>query len=145
MASMKNAVLDMSGTVIDASGGAVSHVAPTLITARPVLALVERWQLELTVLHHRSPGSDAVATLADCIEELLEAVEAGRDICLQLTIAEAHAVSNIPLSTLRWLCNNRSEEVGARKHEGVWYLDRAKFASYLHARTNRPTPVGEMA
>ena len=137
--------MDMSGTVMDASGGAVSHAAPTLITAHPVLALVERWQLELTVLHHRSPGSDAVATLTDCIDELLAAVEVGRDICLQLTIAEAHAVSNIPLSTLRWLCKHRSEEIGARKHEGVWYIDRARFASYLHDRTGRPTTVGEIA
>ncbi len=135
----------MSGTVMDASGGAVSHAAPTLITARPVLALVEQWQLELTVLHHRSPGSDAVATLADCIDELLKAVELGRDICLQLTIAEAHVVSNIPFSTLRWLCKHRSEEIGARKHEGVWYMDRTRFANYLHARTARPTTVGTIA
>jgi hypothetical protein len=135
----------MSGTVMEASGGAVNSAAQTLITARPVLALVERWQLELTVLHHRSPGSDAVATLADCIDELLTAVELGRDICLQLTIAEAHVVSNIPLSTLRWLCKHRSEEIGARKHEGVWYIDRTKFANYLHARTVRPPTVREVA
>ena len=138
-------MLGVPGTVTDASGNVVDAGAPTFITAGPVLALAERWQVELTVLRHRSPGSDAVTTLADCVDELLKAIEAGRDICLHLTIVQAHSVSNIPISTLRWLCAHRSEEIGAQKREGVWYIERTKFASYLRAKTTRPQPITQVA
>lgn len=104
---------------------------PKLITAGPALALVQRWRSELTVLRHRSPTSDAVTTLADCVVELLGAIKAGHDIRVQLTIADAHALSDIPVSTLRWLCKNKPEFVGAHKHEGIWYIDREHFERYL--------------
>jgi hypothetical protein len=104
---------------------------PTLIAAKPALALIERWEIELMVLRHRSPGSDAVTTLADCVEELRRAIETGRDVRVQLTVAEAHALSGMPLSTLRWLCKHKPDTIGAAKREGVWYIDRARFEHYL--------------
>ena len=102
-----------------------------LITSGPALALVQRWRAELTVLRHRSPTSDAVTTLADCVVELLSAIKAGHDTRLQLTIADAHVLSDIPVSTLRWLCKHKSELVGAHKHECIWYIDREQFERYL--------------
>lgn len=108
----------------------------TLLAAGPALSLLERWQTELAVLRRRSPGSDALVTLANCVDELVDAITAGRDTRLSLTIAEAHAVSRIPVSTLRWLCKHKPELIGARKHEGVWYIDRATFEHY-QARSDR--------
>jgi hypothetical protein len=105
----------------------------TLLVAGPPLALLERWQSELSVLRRRSPGSDAVVTLANCVDELADAIKAGRDTRLHLTIAEAHAVSHMPVSTLRWLCKHKAELIGAQKHQGVWYIDRIKFQRYLPA------------
>src|SRR5205085_5611514 len=101
------------------------------LAAGPALALLERWQSELSVLRRRSPGSDSVVTLANCVEELVDAIRAGKDTRLHLTIAEAHAVSQIPVSTLRWLCKHKAELIGAQKHQGVWYIDRAKFENYV--------------
>lgn len=102
----------------------------TLLAAGPALSLLEKWQTELAVLRRRSPGSDALVTLTNCVDELTDAIKVGRDTRLHLTIAEAHAVSHIPVSTLRWLCKHKAELVGARKHEGVWYIDRAMFERY---------------
>ena len=116
----------------------------TLLVAGPALALLEKWQSELSVLRRRSPGSDAVGTLANCVDELLDAIKSGRDTRLQLTISEAHAVSHIPVSTLRWLCKHKAELIGAQKHQGVWYIDRARFEQYLPASehgTRSPTPA----
>ena len=83
------------------------------------------------MLRRRSPASDAVKTLADCIDELSAAITAGHDATIQLTVSEAHALSHIPVSTLRWLCNHKPQLIGARKREGIWYVDRALFERYL--------------
>lgn len=104
---------------------------PRLIAADAALTLVEQWRTELRVLRRRSPGSDAVTTLADCIAELSAAITAGQDVVIKLTVAEAHNLSRIPVSTLRWLCNRKPELIGARKRRGVWYIDRAVFERYL--------------
>ena len=106
-------------------------VAPALISPAPALALAERWASELAVLQRRSPASDAATTLADCLKELGDALRAGRDTRLHITIAEAHSQSGIPVSTLRWLCKHKPHFVGARKHEGVWYIDRGQFQRYV--------------
>lgn len=111
--------------------------SPRLIVADAALSLVERWKAELNVLRRRSPSSDAVTTLADCLQELVDAITAGHDMTVQLTIAEAHAVSHIPTSTLRWLCKHKADNVGARKREGVWYIDRSHFEQYLASPDGR--------
>jgi hypothetical protein len=111
--------------------------SPRLIVADATLELVARWKAELAVLRRRSPASDAVKTLAECVQELAEAITAGREVSVQLTIAEAHALSRIPVSTLRWLCNHKPETVGARKREGTWYLDRSCFEAYLASSEGR--------
>ena len=104
---------------------------PRLIVADGLLEMVARWKTELAVLRRRSPASDSLRTLADCIQELVDAINAGHQITVRLTIAEAHAVSRIPASTLRWLCSHRADAVGAHKHGGAWYVDRTCFESYL--------------
>ncbi|MEW5917183.1 MAG: hypothetical protein AB1762_12290 [Gemmatimonadota bacterium] len=118
--------------------------APTLIVAAPALALVRQWDTELSVLRRRSPTSDAVMTLSNCLRELADAIRAGRDTRLHLTIADVHATSGIPVSTLRWLCKQKPDLVGAQKHEGVWYIDRAKFERYM-ATSDREVPIGAVA
>jgi hypothetical protein len=105
--------------------------SPRLIGADAALILVERWRNELAVLRRRSPTSDAVRTLADCVDELSAAITAGQELTIQLTVVEAHQLSHIPVSTLRWLCNHKAELVGARKREGIWYVDRVLFERYL--------------
>jgi hypothetical protein len=52
-------------------------------------------------------------------------------LTVQLTIGEARAISHIPVSTLRWLCKNKPDVVGAHKREGIWYIDRSCFERYL--------------
>ena len=113
---------------------------PTLLLAGPTLELVDQWTAELLVLRRRSPSSDALQTLSICVRELVEAIEAAKDARLQLTIADVHATSRIPTSTLRWLCKHKPDLVGAQKHEGVWYIDRAKFERYL-ATSDREVPL----
>ena len=123
---------EMHGTVVVGPPGPPAiRCAVRLIAAGPALAVVARWRAELAILERRSPGSDAVVTLADCVKELTAAIHAGHDVHLQFTIAEAHAMSHIPISTLRWLCRTKPEVMGARKEEGVWYLDRQRFETYL--------------
>ena len=119
----------------DDTGAWQTPCAPRLIAAAPAISLVERWRGELSVLHRRSSSSDAAMTLADCLRELVEAINAGDDVALQLTVADAHAISRIPLSTLRWLCKHKSTSLGARKREGVWYLECA-FRSFSTLRTS---------
>jgi hypothetical protein len=111
--------------------------SPRLIAADAALTLVERWRTELGVLQRRSPTSDAVKTLADCLQELTAAITAGHDMTIQLTVAEAHVVSHIPVSTLRWLCNHKPATVGAHKREGIWYIDRSMFERYLLSQEGR--------
>lgn len=115
--------------------------APTLLLAGPALDLVDQWTAELQVLRRRSPTSDAVETLSTCVSELVEAIKAAKDARLHLTIADVHATSRIPTSTLRWLCKHKPDLVGAQKHEGVWYINRAKFEHYM-ATSDREVPVG---
>ena len=105
--------------------------ATTLLLAGPTLELVDQWAAELLILRRRSPGSDAVETLSTCVRELVEAVKAGRDTQLHLTIADVHATSRIPISTLRWLCKNKPDLLGAQKHKGVWYVNRVRFERYM--------------
>lgn len=112
---------------------------PRLIAADAALTLVERWRTELAVLRRRSPTSDAVRTLADCVEELTSAITVGHELTIQLTVGEAHHLSHIPVSTLRWLCNHKSSLVGAHKHEGIWYLDRKLFERYLASQDGQVT------
>ena len=69
--------------------------------AGPTLELVEQWTVELQVLRRRSPSADAVETLSICVRELVEAIKAACDARLHLTIADVHATSRIPISTLR--------------------------------------------
>lgn len=114
---------------------------PRLIVPDAALALLSRWRTELAVLRRRSPTSDAVKTLADCIQELVDAITTGHQVTVRLTLVEARELSRIPLSTLRWLCNHKSDAVGACKQEGAWYLDRSKFEAYIGARTATTTPV----
>jgi hypothetical protein len=71
---------------------------------------------------------------------LVEAIKAGKDARLYLTIADVHATSRIPASTLRWLCKHKPELLGAQKHEGVWYINRAKFERYM-ATSDRDGPI----
>jgi hypothetical protein len=71
----------------------------------------------------------------------VEAIKAGKDARLHLTIADVHATSRIPVSTLRWLCKHKPELLGAQKHEGVWYINRAKFDRYM-ATSDREVLVG---
>jgi hypothetical protein len=113
--------------------------SPRLIAADAALMLVERWRTELVVLRRRSPTSDAVKTLSDCVDELSAAITAGHAVTVQLTVSEAHSVSHIPVSTLRWLCKHKPEVIGARKREGVWYIDRAHFERYLVSPDGRAT------
>jgi hypothetical protein len=115
--------------------------SPRLIAADAALILVERWRTELSVLRRRSPTSDAVKTLTDCVEELSAAITAGHDMTIQLTVSEAHIVSHIPVSTLRWLCNHKPATVGAHKREGSWYIDRAIFERYLQSPEGRDAEV----
>ena len=115
--------------------------APTLLVAGPTLALGDQWAAELLVLRRRSPGSDAVETLSICVRELVEAIKAARDAQLHLTIADVHATSRIPVSTLRWLCKHKPELLGAQKHKGVWYVNRARFERYM-ATSDREAPIG---
>jgi hypothetical protein len=61
----------------------------------------------------------------------VEAIKAGKDARLHLTIADVHATSRIPVSTLHWICKHKPELLGAQKHGGVWYIDRAKFERYM--------------
>lgn len=112
---------------------------PSLIVAGPALALLRQWDAELVVLRRRSPGSDAVMTLGNCLRELSDAINAGRDTRLHRTIADAHATSGIPVSTLRWLCKHKADLIGAQKHEGVWYIEWAKFERYM-GTPDRDTP-----
>ena len=116
--------------------------SPRLIAADAALTLLQRWSPELNVLRRRSPASDAAKTLADCIEELTAAIAAGQAVTIQITVSEAHALSHIPVSTLRWLCNRKPELVGARKHEGIWYVDRSRFERYLASSNGGTTAVG---
>ena len=102
-----------------------------LVVADAALQLIERWRSELRILRRRSPTSDSVRTLSDCIQELVEAITAGRELAVRLTLNDAHLISRIPISTLRWLCNHRADAVGATKQEGIWYLDRSQFETYL--------------
>jgi hypothetical protein len=114
---------------------------PRLIVADAAVSLVEQWNAELVVLRRRSPTSDAVRTLTDCIRELVDAINAGHTLTVQLTIVEARTISHIPVSTLRWLCKNKPESIGARKREGIWYIDRSQFERYLSSNENRaPAP-----
>ncbi|HWG34295.1 MAG TPA: hypothetical protein VN650_09015 [Gemmatimonadaceae bacterium] len=112
--------------------------SPRLIAAGPAISLSERWRSELAILQRRSPASDAAATLADCLHELVEAINAGDDVTLKFTIADAHAISRIPVSTLRWLCKHKPLVVGARKREGVWYLDRVRFQEFIGTLPSAP-------
>jgi len=114
--------------------------SPTLIVAGPALGLVRQWETELAVLRRRSPSSDAAMTLTTCLRELVAAIKAGRDTRLHLTVADLHHICGIPVSTLRWLCKHKSELIGAQKHEGVWYVDRAKFERYM-ATADREVPI----
>ena len=108
------------------------RVSPArLVVADAALQLIERWRSELRILRRRSPTSDSVRTLSDCIQELVEAITAGRELAVRLTISDAHLISRIPVSTLRWLCNHKADAVGATKQEGIWYLDRSQFETYL--------------
>jgi hypothetical protein len=72
---------------------------------------------------------------------LIEAIKAAEDPRLHLTIADVHATSRIPVSTLRWLCKHKPELLGAQKHEGVWYINRMKFERYI-ATSDREVPIG---
>lgn len=128
----------------DALGQLAAVGAPTLILAGPALALARQWATELSVLRRRSPTSDAVMTLSNCLRELADAIRDGRDTRLHLTIADVHATSGIPVSTLRWLCKQKPDLVGAQKHEGVWYINRAKFERYISA-SDREVPVTNTA
>lgn len=137
-------MIDSAVASNDALGQLAAVGAPTLILAGPALALVRQWDTELSVLRRRSPTSDAVTTLSNCLRELADAIKAGRDTRLHLTIADVHATSGIPVSTLRWLCKHTADLVGAQKHEGVWYIDRAKFDRYM-AASDREVPLPETA
>lgn len=112
--------------------------SPRLITADAALLLVERWRSELDILRRRSPTSDAARTLSDCVDELSAAITAGYEMTIQLTASEANAISHIPISTLRWLCRRKPEAIGARKREGIWYIDRAQFELYLASCDGHP-------
>jgi hypothetical protein len=74
----------------------------------------------------------------------LEAIKAARDTRVHLTIAEVHATSAIPVGTLRWLGKHKPDLLGAQKHEGVWYIDRAKFERYM-APSDRQVPIARSA
>jgi hypothetical protein len=77
-----------------------AFLCKTLLVAGPALELVDRWRAKLQVLRRRSPSSDAVGTLSTCVSDLVEAIERAKDARLHLTIADAHATSRIPVSTL---------------------------------------------
>jgi hypothetical protein len=123
-------MISPSDATTEGGGDAEGLTPAALLAAGPVLALLEQGRSELSVIRRRSPGSDSVVTLANCLEELREAIRAGRDTRQHLTIAEAHAASRIPVSTLRWLCKQKPQMIGARKHEGVWYIERTRFERY---------------
>lgn len=140
---MDAAIVESAGQAHQSLAKLATLGAPTLIVAGPTLALAHQWASELGVLRRRSPGSDAVMTLTNCLRELAEAIGAARDTRLHLTVADAHRTSGIPISTLRWLCKHKPALVGAQKHEGAWYLERVLFDRYLASSDREvPRPVG---
>jgi hypothetical protein len=92
------------------------------------------------VLRRRASHSDATTTLADCATELEDAIAASRNISIQLTLADARALSRIPIASLRRLCRRHHQLLGARKAEGMWYIDRARFEAYLASPLARSEP-----
>jgi hypothetical protein len=124
------------------SGSAtIPGARPRIITASPALALVDAWRAELAVLQRRAGQSDATKTLAGCIDELVAAIKAGRNIESEITLKRAHKLSSVPLSTLRWACKNKPTEIGARKERGTWYLDVEQFDRWRQV----PAPVAREA
>ena len=104
---------------------------PRVVASGPILDVLERWHRDLATLRVRAPQSDGTSSLWHCTRELSAALGVAVNAAVDLTLGEAHQISRIPVSTLRWMCNKRRADVGARKRAGVWYLDRAKFESYL--------------
>ena len=88
---------EVHGTVVVGPPGPPAiRGAVRLIAAGPALAVVARWRAELAILERRSPGSDAVVTLADCVKELTAAIHAGHDLLIPAGKGTGYALNQAP-------------------------------------------------
>lgn len=106
----------------------ISGTAPEVVRAAPALATIDRWRSQLVTLRRFSPHGDAALTLANCIDDMIASLVAGRDSVAPLTLTQASEESGRPISTLRWLAKNKPWAIGAtRSGNGPYYLNRAQF------------------
>lgn len=103
----------------------------TLITAHPVVQLRDRLIERYTTLARFAPNSDAVATLRECVSELDQALVAGHDTNVFVSVDEAARLFGRPRSTISYICRTKGRLVGAKKVEGVWVIDRHAMTRYF--------------
>jgi hypothetical protein len=101
-----------------------------LFALEPVRALLDQWRSDLVSLKQRAPNSDALPCLAECAEQLAGAIAVAGALPMELTLAEAHAVSRVSLRQLQRLCLTTPSLLGARRRGRKWYVDRAAFEVY---------------
>ena len=78
--------------------------------------------------------------MSDVVSSASKQVVDAKDLVATFKQYLNHRAPGGEVSTLRWLCKHKPELVGAQKHEGVWYIDRAKFERYM-TTSDREVPL----
>lgn len=102
-----------------------------LVSARPLLELRERYEMELGILRQRAPQADVTMVLATCVDDITEVINSSPPEQLYLTVDDAMKMTGRCRSAITRLCRTKGTLIGARREGGVWSIDSTKFQAYL--------------
>jgi hypothetical protein len=95
---------------------------PTWLCAAPLHDFVQKLESEMTTLSHRFPESGHASVLRSIKDELVRVISSAAQVAVYVNIERLHALTAIPISTLRRQCSNHQSRVGASKRHGQWYI-----------------------
>lgn len=95
---------------------------PTWLCAAPLHDFIQKLESEMTTLSHRFPESGHASVLRSIKDELVRVISSAAQVAVYVNIERLHALTAIPISTLRRQCSTHQSRIGASKRHGQWYI-----------------------
>lgn len=108
----------------------VAVTSAQLLSAAPLVAVLQRLKKDLDGIAARAPQSDVAFCLKSVVDELARGMKEAEDIAVCVTIETLAKVTGRPESTLTRICRNNGAKCGASKVHGAWSIHLPTFLNF---------------
>jgi hypothetical protein len=110
---------------------------PALVSAAPIVELIDQLQQEHDALSRRAPDSELAACIGSVVKDLALALERAGEVDVFLTVEEVWELTGKPTSTVRRICLTHGQAAGATKVQGSWMIHWPTFEQFLRCHPNQ--------